>query len=391
MARSFPTDAESITADWLSKMIGIPVSDFVVTTLEGGVVSDIFRVHDVRYSGPSGEAPTSFIVKVAAASADRRQIAVACGAYLKELNFYRLLAPQTPIRTPTIYASVDDGDASPAWFAILMEDLTVRSTVFDQVDDPPNEADARQIALEAARLHAHYWETDLTRLPWLGRTDGRYEFSLDAVCRAAPANFPVFSDRWREMYGDELFERDRFHEASRLCELLCGPSSDLILDRIYDVLSSRPKTLLHGDMRADNVFRSDPPPQGRRTALTFIDWQLMHVGPPGPELTGAWASSLEPDVRRNDLKMLRDYRVQLVELNPAAESYTYEMLIEDYALAHCFWLTTLITAGAATLPSLDQPQNARMKRLWERMMTRMLTAATDLSCLSRIEAILDSA
>jgi hypothetical protein len=30
--------------------------------------------------------------------------------------------------------------------------------------------------------------------------------------------------------------------------LLCGPSCDLILDRIYDILSSRPKTLFHGDM-----------------------------------------------------------------------------------------------------------------------------------------------
>jgi hypothetical protein len=391
MARSFPTDAESITADWLSKMIGIPVSDFVVTTLEGGVVSDIFRVHDVHYSGPSGEAPTSFIVKVAAASADRRQIAVACGAYLKELNFYRLLAPQTPIRTPTIYACVDDGDTSPTRFAILMEDLTVRSTVFDQIDDPPNEADARQIALEAARLHAYYWESDVTRLPWLGSTDGRYESPLDAVCRAAPANFPVFSARWREMYGAELFERDRFDEATRLCELLCGPSSDLILNRIYDVLSSRPKTLLHGDMRADNVFRSNPPSPAGQTQLTFIDWQLMHVGPPGPELTEAWVTSLEPDVRRNDLKMLHDYRDELVELNPAADSYTHDMLTEDYALGHCFWLTTLITAGAATLPSFNQPENARMKRLWEKMMTRVLTAATDHSCLPRVESILDSA
>jgi hypothetical protein len=387
MAPSFPLDAESITADWLSEMIGIPVNDCAVNAMEGGVVSDVFRVHDVRYSVPSGEAPTSFVVKVAAASADRRQIAVACGAYLKELNFYRLLATQTPTRTPTIYACVDDGDTSPQRFAILMEDLTVRWTVFDQADDPPGEADARQIALDAARLHAHYWESDVTRLPWLGR-DGRYEFALDALCRAAPANYPVFSERWRAIYGDDLFDRERFDEATRLCELLCGPSSDLVLDRIYDVLSSRPKTLLHGDMRADNVFRSHSPSTDGRTELTFIDWQLMHVGPPGPELTGAWASSLEPEVRRNDLTMLREYRDQLIALNPAAGSYTYEMLFEDYALGHCFWLTTLITAGAATLASFDQPETARMKRLWERMMTRVLTAATDVSCLSRLESIL---
>ena len=89
--------------------------------------------------------------------------------------------------------------------------------------------------------------------------------------------------------------------------------------------------------------------------------------------------------------MLREYRDLLVELNPAAEPYTYDMLTEDYALGHCFWLTTLITAGAATLPSFDQPETARMKRLWGKMMTRVLTAATDLSCLPRLESILNGA
>jgi hypothetical protein len=389
VTRSFPTDAGSINAGWLSEVIGIPVSDFSVTPLEGGVVSDVFRVHEVRYMDPSGDAPSSFVVKVAAASIDRRQIALACRAYLKELNFFRFLARRAPVRTPTIYACQDDGGTNPERFAILMEDLTVRSKVFDQIDDPPDEADARRIAGDAARLHAYFWESDVTGLPWLGRADGRYEFSLDAACRAAPTNFGLFTDRWRAMYGEDLLDTARFQEASRLCELLCGPSCDLILDRIYDVLSSRPKTLLHGDMRADNVFRSDPLSGGGQSELTFIDWQLAHVGPPGPEFTEAWVSSLEPDVRRNDLAMLRDYRDLLVELNPAARSYSYEMLLEDYALGHCFWLTTLITAGAAILGSFDQPESARMKRLWERMMTRVLTAVTDLSCLARVESMLD--
>jgi aminoglycoside phosphotransferase (APT) family kinase protein len=201
----------------------------------------------------------------------------------------------------------------------------------------------------------------------------------------------MFTDQWREMYGEDLFDRAGSEEAIRLCELLCGPSCDLVFDRIYDVLSSRPKTLLHGDMRADNVFRSDLLSGDGRSELTFIDWQLTHVGPPGPELTEAWVTSLDPEVRRQDLTMLRAYRSRLVELNPTAESYTYEMLIEDYALAHCFWLTTLITAGAATLASFDRPETSRMKRLWARMMTRVLTAVTDHSCLARVESLLNDA
>ena len=187
--------------------------------------------------------------------------------------------------------------------------------MFDQVDNPPNRHDARPIALEAARLHAHYWESDVTMLPWLGRPDGRYVFPLDALCRAAPASFPVFSRSVAAMYGDGPLRQRPIDEATDFAELLCGPSSDRILDRIYDVLSSRPKTLLHGDMRADNIFRSDHR-RLRRAPLTFIDWQLIHVGPPGPELTGAWMARSSRRSAANDLTMLREYRDPLVRLDP---------------------------------------------------------------------------
>jgi hypothetical protein len=200
----------------------------------------------------------------------------------------------------------------------------------------------------------------------------------------------VFSGLWRQMYGRDLLGGGRYDEATKLVELLCGPSCELILERIYDVLSSRPKTLLHGDMRADNIFRSNPSSATEGPSpLTFIDWQLLHVGPPGPELTEAWIGSIEPRVRRDEFALLTEYRNTLVQLNPSAQAYSFDMLVEDYSLGYCLWLTTFITAGAATLPSFDQPASARMKRLWETMMTRALTAVTELSCLSRITTILD--
>jgi hypothetical protein len=74
-------------------------------------------------------------------------------------------------------------------------------------------------------------------------------------------------------------------------------------------------------MRA-NVFRSHAAgPSGDHAALTFIDWQLVHARPPGLELPHAWVHSLEPDVRRKELELLREYRATLVRLNPAAQSY----------------------------------------------------------------------
>jgi hypothetical protein len=39
---------------------------------------------------------------------------------------------------------------------------------------------------------------------------------------------------------------------------------------------------------------------------------------------------LPPEVRRKDRAILRQYHQRLVELNPAASAYTYEMLLQDY-------------------------------------------------------------
>ena len=168
-----------------------------------------------------------------------------------------------------------------------------------------------------------------------------------------------------------------------------GPSCNGIHDRIYDIFSSRPKTLLHGDMRADNIFRTVSADRANADAaqLTFVDWQVIHAGPPGAEFTQAWMHSLEPEVRRKDRALLRDYHDRLVALNPAAASYTYEMLLDDYTLAFCFWWTAIITLGVGTVPSFDRPEGARMRRLWERGLQRAFTAMRDLDCLSRIKEI----
>ena len=61
-----------------------------------------------------------------------------------------------PLRSPTIYSLATDEEQRPEFFVIAMEDLTVHSKVFDQVDDPPNEHFMRRMALDVItsyRIH----------------------------------------------------------------------------------------------------------------------------------------------------------------------------------------------------------------------------------------------
>lgn len=388
MARDFPTTVDQITDEWLSGVLGAKVASHETTFLEGGVLADAFKLR-MTYAGDPGDAPASVVVKLANGVKERRDLALLASAYTKELHFFQDLAKDVPMRSPKLYACFSDGSAGDEYFLIMMEDLTAHSRVFDQVLDPPDEAFTRKIAKEAAAMHAKFWESETTKLPWLSRPDGRYVFSLDPMCRMSPGAWPAFRALWQQMYGEDIFADPEDAPIEELTALLTGPKCNGIHEAIYDILSSRPKTLLHGDLRADNTFRTDPA-EGKscdESTLTYIDWQVIHAGPPGPDMTEAWMHSLEPELRRKDLEFLREYHDRLVELNPKAAAYTYDMLVEDYSLSFCFWWSAIITLGVGTLPIFDKPEGARMKQLWDKGLGRSKAAMRDLDCLGRIKAL----
>jgi len=384
-----PDTSDEIDADWLSKALGLPVTSFEAEFLEGGVLADAYRLHEIRYVSRVADAPTSVIVKLASRSEKRRDMAIDNGAYRKELGFFRDLAGEMPMRSPAVHRALSDGSAEAERFVLVLEDLGAHSRVFDQIEDPPGEDFMQKVALEVATMHANYWEAPETRLDWLAEGEHRYVFTFDASCRESPDRLEEFVSLWQQMYGRSVFDEGGAHSAEAITRLLCGAESGLILDRIAHRLSARPHTLLHGDLRADNIFRSDPALglTVDESQLTYIDWQLLGPGPPGLEFSQAWIHSLPPEVRRQDTAVLRLYHERLTSLNDAAQAYSLEMLIEDYVVGLCLWWTALVTIGANTLPDFDDPESTRMKRLWEVSIPRTLIALDDHDCLAVIEKL----
>ncbi len=391
MNDDFPRSVDSITNAWLAEVLEAPVSGFKTKFLEGGVLSDAYRLHDITYDGLSVDAPRSVVVKLSQQQRERRESALAGNAYTKELNFFRHLAAEIPVRTPIIYGLFSDGSERSEFFMIVMEDLTVHSKVFDQVHDQPDEAFARKIALEAALMHAKYWESPVLDEPWISDPGSGYVFPLDAMCRASPGNLDRFRLLWDQQFGEDLLTKVG-HGTEELTAILTGPKCEPIHDHIYNLLSERPRTLIHSDLRADNIFRTHPDlgRSAENSEITFIDWQLVTAGPPGPEFTQAWQHSLDPAVRKKDKQILKDYHETLITLNPAAETYTYDMLVEDYVLSFCFWWTALISLGLTVLPGFATPQGARMKALWGQGLPYALQAMVDHDCLSVIKQIADN-
>jgi len=191
MAEAFARTVDEITHAWLSQVLGATVTGYQTTFLEGGVLADAFKLHTITYDGNAGAAPSSVVVKIANQVKERRDFALLGNAYLKELRFFMDLAPHVPLTVPKTYGCFTDGSANAEYFILVMEDLTTHSKVFDQIDDPPNEAFARKVALEAAKLHAQFWESPTLTLSWIGRPDKRYVFSLDTMSKMSCATWPT--------------------------------------------------------------------------------------------------------------------------------------------------------------------------------------------------------
>ena len=119
MADSFPGTAAEITNEWLSGVLGATVTGFNTTFLEGGVLADASKLHGITYSGNTNGAPASVVVKVANAVTERRDLAIMANAYTKELFFFRDLAKDVPLRSPTLYGCFSDGSATSERFIIV--------------------------------------------------------------------------------------------------------------------------------------------------------------------------------------------------------------------------------------------------------------------------------
>jgi thiamine kinase-like enzyme len=110
-------------------------------------------------------------------------------------------------------------------------------------------------------------------------------------------------------------------------------------------LQSWPRTLLHHDMRADNLFWGDMKAPG---GVIFVDWQMVGQGV-GP-IDLAWFAStsvLEPgDPRRFAMnqKLLEVYWRSLTEAGVDGARYPLEAAWRDYLLGFVWSFLVIIQA-----------------------------------------------
>ncbi|WP_134741250.1 phosphotransferase [Nocardioides sp. 503] len=341
MSAGVVTEADGLTAAWLSEALGARVVDVVATPVGTGQIGTCYRLE------LTGEGvPSSVLVKLPAADQGSRDLLA--GAYRGELTFYADIAPTVAVRVPVChYAALtpDSGD-----FVLVMEDLAP-ARQGDQIGGCTVDQ-ARDAVVNLAGLHGPRWcDPTLEDFDHLALTPTD---QIDLLAELAGPTTELFVDG----LGDLVSEEDRV--TLREVAQVVGP---------WSYARSERYALVHGDYRLDNLMFH---PDGGAVAL---DWQTLSLGLPARDLAYFVGTSLDPEVRRvHERDLVAAYHQAL--LGYGVSGHGLEECWDDYRFA--------MVQGplVATFGCAYGTRSERGDRMFATMVARSCAAIRELGTLS---------
>ncbi|MET0452444.1 MAG: phosphotransferase [Mycobacterium sp.] len=271
-----------MTAEWLTAAIGgSDVVDFTFERIGTGQMSECYRVALTYARGHRG--PSSVVLKVAAADPKSRQTGLALGLYEREVRFYTDIAPG--LHGPVAECHHAAYDPATGVFDLLLGDATP-AVVGDEISGATVEQAALALT-QLGRMHgALLGDAALAGAEWINRESPLNQGLISAL-------YAGFIERYR----DDVAPAHR-----EVCEQLVA-TFDAHLAAEAD--ASRPKGLVHGDYRLDNMLFGQG---GADRPLTVVDWQTVTWGPAMTDVAYFLGCALPIDARRDHSEaLLRAY------------------------------------------------------------------------------------
>lgn len=316
-AAAIPTAIADVTASWLSDVTGWDVRDFTATDIGSGlgVSSAVYRLDLTTDDGPP-----SVVMKLKALDDNAAMRSVMLRMYAREVQFFRTLADQTPIRIPKSYYAAMNDDGSEA--VIIMENMGGNRAI-DQVEGITIE-DARACIDALAAWHANWWN----------KVDGIAEngAALPLQNPIYPVMLPgLFAQGWEKLTNSENCQPPANM-------LPIGPKYGAAIPGLLERLFSGPITLLHGDFRGDNLmFSADGTP-------IVIDFQLGHIGSAAYDLAYFITQTLASDQAREHEAALIERWMDGLRSNGVSDEDLADMH-EQYRRAALFCLVYPVVAA----------------------------------------------
>ena len=332
-----------IDASFLSEHLGLDIHEFHSERIgaDRGMLGEIYKV-----TIKSSTGPREVVAKFSAPRKEALDNAKRGGTHERELRCYDELLSTTPVSIPEIFASWFDEDSSE--YLILQEFIEFDQSV-DQIDGITI-AQSKLVIEEAASMHAHWWEhSGLAESTWLPRlNDTRRRTNLTTVTRLGWDTLCEILDEgdisYPKVSGDKL--------AEKIDEMLCD-------------LSGSASTLIHSDLRADNLLFNS-----LGDAVMIVDWQGCSFGPSSFDIAYHMIQSLSIEDRRQHEGALLDHYIN--SLHSLEHHITRE---EVYSLYRNSILYSLSIACA--VPLINDVESPRVKELALSMASRTLAALED--------------
>lgn len=270
---------QEIDAAWLTALlqgagIDAEVAGFDARPIGSGQIGDSVRF-SLRYARGGDAAPASIVGKFPSADPDSFNTGVMLGNYVREVEFYRLLAPTALVSTPEVFGTALD--SASGRFVLMMEDLSPAEQG-DQLKGVSLEQ-ARLVVDEAAKLHGSHWADEaIEELAWVSGT------RASPPSAATPEMVQALWGGFRERYGARL-SAECVEVGEQLSRNFAG----------FGVLREGPKCLTHNDFRPDNMMFATP---AGGKPVTVLDWQSVSFGSGPVDVAYFLAGALTPEQRR---------------------------------------------------------------------------------------------
>ncbi|HXB86765.1 phosphotransferase [Mycobacterium sp.] len=352
-----PRAIDEVTAGWLSEALradDVARKPMVISGIrveqiaqDSGFSSLLYRLH---LTGQPG-VPSTLIVKLPAQSEARWAMDM-LGGYRRELAFYQYVAGRAPINTPHVYAAgmVEDS----ADFVLVLEDLRD----WDNADHLAGLSmhQARLCIEQLAGMHA--WSvtaTDPTALDAFPSLDT--PIAREILHPAFELGWRVYRDRSTVAVPDAVAKyADRFVE---------------LAPKALAALTVR-SMLLHGDIRADNMFFDGD-------SLKIVDFQFASRGAGVADIAYLVSQGLPTEVRRgHDEHLVREYLVRLAEGGVVDYSFDEAWQHYRFAVAYLMLLPVITLVGWDTMPE-------RSRALCLKLTERAVAAIDEMAAMEVFE------
>lgn len=321
---SVPSTIGEVTAQWLTRELGAPVIDVRAEQIavDSGFSSLLYRLHLT-----GSDIPATLIAKLPAESEARGAMDL-LGGYRRELAFYRDVAGRAPMDTPQVYtARIVDGTAD---FVLLMEDLQE----WDNADHLAGLSMDRARLCIAALAGLHGWSGQPANSALLEPFP-----SIDTPI-ARDLLLPAFGPGWA-IYREHT-EAPVPAAIARFAERFAEKAVEAL-----PVLTER-DMLLHGDIRADNLFFADD-------RMKVVDFQFAARGAGAADVAYLVTQGLPVSARKgHDEALVREYLEHVA--SQGVDDYGFDEAWRQYRFAAVY----LMVLPVITLNGWDAlPERSR--------------------------------